>query len=258
VSLELPTDLVIGFVLAVVRASAWLVVVPPFNSRTIPVQAKVGLALALAIPAAPMLAETAPEPQVGPLIVATLVQVAAGLTLGFLVMLLFSAVQAAGALIDMFVGFTIAATYDPVSGANTPVIGRFYNLVAVTLLFALDGHLLLVRGFLDSFTAVPAGMPDLGAVSEVFIDSLSLFFLAAIEIALPLLGALFLAEVTLGLLSRAAPQMNVFMLGFPIKILLALVLLGLALPLLPNAVTGLLTEAVSTGRDLTRAVVGAG
>lgn len=247
----LPVDLVLGFLLAVIRASAWLVVVPPFNTRMLPAQAKIGLALALAIPVAPRLAETAPPPEVGPLVVAALLQVAVGLALGFVVQLLFAAVQAAGELIDLFAGFTIAATFDPFTNASQAVFGRFYYLLAMALLFALDGHVLLVHGFLSTFDVVPTGIPDMAATAGELVDLLGMFLLAALEIAAPVLGALFLAEVALGLLSKAAPQMNVFTLGFPIKILLTFGLVGLALPLLPTAVERLLDAAVRSGSLIT-------
>jgi flagellar biosynthetic protein FliR len=127
------------------------------------------------------------------------------------------------------------------------VFGRLYQLLATTLLFASNGHLLLLEGLLDSFEAVPTGLPDLGATSAELLDALGLFFLSALEIAAPLLGVLFLTEVALGLLSKAAPQMNVFTLGFPVKILMTLLLAGLALPLLPNAVDGLVGAATTSG-----------
>lgn len=246
-TLSLSTDLVLGFVLAVVRASAWLVVSPPFNTRMVPVQAKMALAVALAIPVTPQVAATAPPPELVPLVIATLLQVGAGLVLGFLTQLVFAAVQAAGELVDLFAGFTIAATYDPFTNANQAVFGRFYQLLAVAILFAIDGHLMLVRGFLDSFAATPSGAPDFGSLSALLVDSLGMFFLAALEIAAPVLGALFLTEVALGLLSKAAPQMNVFTLGFPIKILLSLVLVGLTLPHLPSVVGNLVRAAVRSG-----------
>ena len=251
---SVPVDLVLGFVLAVVRSAAWLAVAPPFNTRMIPAPAKVAFAVALAIPVAPRIAASAPPPEVGPLIMATLLQVAAGLALGFVVQLLFAAVQAAGELIDLFAGFTIAATYDPFTMANQAVFGRLYQLVAIAMLFALDGHLMLVNGLLDSFDAVPSGFPDLGSTSAELVDALGLFFLSALEIAAPVLGALFLTEVALGLLSKAAPQMNVFTLGFPIKILLTFGLVGLALPLLPAAVDGLIRASVRAGATVLAAM----
>ena len=244
-------ELVVGFVLAVVRASAWVAVVPPFHTRLIPVPVKVGLAVALALPVAPRLAEDPPT-EAGPLLVAVLVQVTAGLALGFLTQLLFTAVQAAGELLDLFVGYTIASTYDPFTGATQAVLGRFFYLLAATLLFAVDGHLLLVRGFLDSYAAVPADADALAVSAEVVLGAVTTFFLAAVQLAAPLLGALFLAEVALGLLARAAPMMNVFVLGFPAKILLALGLVGLVLPHLPDVVVDLVTASVRSGAAVAR------
>ena len=155
----------------------------------------------------------------------------------------------------MFGGFTIAPAYDPLSNAQSSTFGRFYQLLATTLLFAINGHLLLVRGFLTSFDAVSAN-PTLDDFSEGFIDAFGTFFLAAIEIAAPLLAALFLAEVAMGLLSKAAPQMNVFLVGFPVKIILTLALVGLALPLMPGAVSSLIEDAIKAGSGLTSAVGG--
>jgi flagellar biosynthetic protein FliR len=205
------------------------------------------------VPMAPRVAASAPPPEVAPLVTAARLQVGVGLALGFVVQLLFAAVQAAGELVDLFAGFTIAATYDPFTNANQAVFGRLYQLIATTLLFVSGGHLLLLEGLLDSFAAVPSGLPDLGATSAELLDALALFFLSALEIAAPLLGVLFLTEVALGLLSKAAPQMNVFTLGFPVKILLTLLLGGLALPLLPNAVDGLVGAATASGTAVVRA-----
>jgi flagellar biosynthetic protein FliR len=249
------SDLLVGFLLALVRASAWLVLVPPFGTRTIPAQVKIGLAGALALPVAGHLAQTAPPPEVGPLVGAVAVQVAVGVSLGFLVYLFFAAVQSAGEMIDLFGGFTVAPAYDPLSNAQSSTFGRFYQLIATTLLFATNGHLLLVRGFMTSFQAVPAN-PTLHDLSGGFVDAFGQFFLAAIEIAAPLLGALFLAEVALGLLSKAAPQMNVFMVGFPVKIILTLALAGLALPLLPGSVSSLIESALRGGNELSKAFGG--
>jgi flagellar biosynthetic protein FliR len=255
VTIHADPDLLIGFLLALVRASAWLVLVPPFGTRVIPAQVKIGLAAALALPVAGAVGQHAPAPEVAPLIGAVAVQVAIGVALGFLVFLFFAAVQSAGEMVDLFGGFTVAPAYDPLSNAQSSTFGRFYQLIATTLLFVTNGHLLLVRGFMTSFQAVPAN-PTLHDLSANFIDAFGAFFLAAIEIAAPLLGALFLAEVALGLLSKAAPQMNVFMVGFPVKIILTLALAGLALPLLPSTVSSLLESGMRAGTHLTGALGG--
>jgi flagellar biosynthetic protein FliR len=109
----------------------------------------------------------------------------------------------------------------------------------ITLLFVTNGHLLLVRGLMTTFDVIAFRGPAYKDLTELFVHETTVFFLAAIEIAAPLLAALFLSEVALGVVARAAPQMNVFMLGFPAKILLTLLLGGLALPLLPGAVDAL-------------------
>ena len=249
-------ELLVGFLLALVRASCWLVLVPPFGTRTIPPTVKVGLAAALSLPVAETVAKTVPSlDQPAALIGAVAMQVAIGLTLGFVVFLMFSAVQAAGELIDLFGGFTVAPAYDPLSNAQSSTFGRFYNLLATTLLFVINGHVLLIRGFETSFQSISA-TPTLNDLSSGLISDLGVFFLAAVEIAAPLLAALFLAEVALGLLSKAAPQMNIFMVGFPVKILLTLMLAGLALPLLPGTVESLLGHAMRGGATMTRAFTG--
>jgi flagellar biosynthetic protein FliR len=239
-------ELFAAFLLALVRASTWILVAPPFATKSIPPQVKIGLAASLAVFAAPQVAAHHPPVDTMPLVVAAVGQAAAGLALGFVALLLFSAVQAAGSLIDVFGGFTVAPAYDPLSAAQTTVFGRLYHLLAITLLFAIDGHLLLVHGFLTSFDAMGPG----GNIADVLLHDIGVFLLAAVEIAAPLLGALFLAEVALGLLSRAAPQMNVFVLGFPFKIVLTLLLVGLTLPLLPDAVGNLLQQVMRSGRAL--------
>ncbi|HET7488837.1 MAG TPA: flagellar biosynthetic protein FliR [Acidimicrobiales bacterium] len=231
----------VGFVLVLVRASAWLVTAPPFAGRMVPARVKVGLAAAMAVALGPRIAQGATVPvDTAPLIGAVVTQVVVGVALGFVAQLVLSAVQAAGGFIDLFGGFTVTAAFDPLSTNHSAVLGRAYQLLAVTLLFAVNGHLVLMQGFLRSFDAVPVSGIHLGGLATVLTRDLALLFVAALEIAAPLLAALFLADVALGLLTRAAPQLNAIMLAFPLKVLLTLALLGFALPLLPGAVHGLL------------------
>lgn len=245
-NLAVEADLLVGLLLAMVRAAAWLLLTPPFTGRAVPVAVKVALALGLALPVAPHLAASAPEAEPAPLVAAVLIQVGAGLGLGFVTLVLLSAVQAAGDLVDLFTGFTMASLFDPLSGASSAIFGRFYQLVATLLLFVTNGHLLLVRGFLRSFDAVPARTPGLRALTGSVIDDVGTFFVAALEIAGPLLAALVLADVALGLLSRAAPLLNVFVLGMPVKVLVTLLLVGLTLTVLPGAVRHLVEEALAS------------
>lgn len=241
---ELPVSTLLAVLLATIRASAWLAVAPPFNTRAIPAVVKVGLALALALPVGPRLADQAPAPEARPLLVAAVFQVAVGLTLGFLAQLLFSAVQAAGELIDLASGYTLATLYDPLSNVSSSMFGRVNQLVAVTLLFALNGHLLLVRGFLSTFQVLPLHPVSLGALADRVTSNVGTFFVAALEIAAPVVVVLFLAELSLGLVSRAVPSLNVFALSFPLKILLTLTLASVAMALLPGAVSMLVDRIV--------------
>jgi flagellar biosynthetic protein FliR len=240
-----------GFLLAMVRAAAWVFVCPPFSNKSIPMLVKMGLAAGLAIAVTPDLADQAIPLEIAPLLVAAVIQAGIGVAMGFLGVLLVSAFQMAGSFIDLFAGFGMAQMFDPMSNTESTVFGRFYNLLVITLLFALNGHILLVKGFLTSFQAAPLAGPDVSDVAHLISHDVTLLFTAAIEIAAPLLAALFLAEIALGLLARAAPEMNVFVLGMPLKILLTLLLAGLAIPLLPGAVDTLLTTVLRGFEALT-------
>jgi flagellar biosynthetic protein FliR len=239
-NLALPADTLIAFLLVTVRVSAWIAVSPPFNTRAIPTVVKVALAVGLALPVAPRLAAQAPAPEVFPFARAVFFQIVVGLVLGFFVQLLFAAVQAAGELIDLASGFTLASLYDPLSNMTSSMFGRLHQLIAVTLLFALDGHLMLVRGLLTSFEALPLHPVSISALTASVTANVGRFFVAALEIAAPILAVLFLAELALGLVGRAVPTLNVFSMSFPLKILLTLSLAGLAMWMLPGAVTALL------------------
>src|SRR3546814_930798 len=196
----------VGYLLALIRAIAWVMIIPPFATRSIPTRIKLGLATALTLGVGDGLSEQAVSLDAADLIMAAGTQVAIGVTMGFIGVVIFAALQAAGGILDLFGGFAMAQVFDPQSGVSTSLFGRFYNLLATTLLFVIGGHLLLVRGFLRSFDAVPAmGLPT-GSIAHVLMDDVALLVLAAIEIAAPLLAALFLADVALGLLRPPAPQ----------------------------------------------------
>lgn len=249
-TLRFDSTLLVGYVLAMARAGAWLAVAPPFGGRMIPVRIKAGFAAALALALGPRLAEQSVPLELGPLVGSMLMQVLAGGALGFLAYLLFAAFQTAGEVIDMFGGFSIGQAIDPVSEAHTTVFGRFYSLIASVLLFVTGGHLLLVRGFLTSFEALPVDGFRSDRLAEVLTADLGAFFLAALQIAAPLVAALFLTDVALGLLSRAAPEMNVFLLGLPLKIFITISLVSIAIPVLPSAVSDMTDTAVRHGLGL--------
>ena len=252
--LQLSEAAISGYLLALVRAVAWLMIAPPFGGRAIPMQVKLGFAAALALTVGPQVAVHAPPLEVAPLIGSAVMQVFAGVALGYIGVILFGAIQAAGGLIDSFSGFNMAQMMDPTSSGMTSVFGRFYQLLATTLLFAINGHIIIVRGFLASFEATSLNSVDLERMSELITHDLGRFFVAALEIAAPLVAALLLTDLALGLLARAAPSMNVFVLGMPLKMFVTVGLAAVAIPLLPGAVEALIEPVIRQGFQ----VVGSG
>jgi flagellar biosynthetic protein FliR len=211
------------------------------------------LAAALTLPVSSRLATDLPELSVPDLIGSVVLQALTGAGLGFLTYLLFAAVQAAGDLVDLFGGFTLASAFDPLSMSQNSVFGRIHQLLALTLLFMTNAHLMIIRGFLTSYDAIPVteGI-DLGRLQEALLTGVGLFFLSALQIAGPMIAVLFLADVGLGLLTRVSPQLNAFSLGFPVKILLTLALVGFTFPLLPAVVE----DVAETGTRAVLAVIG--
>jgi flagellar biosynthesis protein FliR len=237
--------LLAAFCLALVRAAAWLFVSPPFNTRMIPTVVKAGVAASLALAAAPHLAGPDIPLDTGGFLGALVTQALVGVTLGMFTMILVNALQAAGALVDLFAGFSLAAIYDPINESNVAIFGRFYELVAVTLLFTTNAYLLLVNGWFRSFSVVPAHGLAFSDVTDLLTKNLGQFLVASVEVAGPVLGCLFLSEITLGLLSRAAPSLNVFALAFPLRVIVALVVVALAVPLISPAVGNLVHDAMA-------------
>ena len=152
---DVPIADLLAIMLGAARTGAWMMICPPFNSRLIPGTVKALLSVGLTLPLAPYLRGTVPSLETADIIASVALQVFIGAALGFVTALLFAALQAAGDLLDLFGGFTLAMGYDPLSQNQSSIFGRFYNLVAVTILFASDGHQLILRGFLQSFRTLP-------------------------------------------------------------------------------------------------------
>jgi flagellar biosynthetic protein FliR len=233
-----------ALLLGTCRAAGFVLLAPPFNTRVVPAPVKGALALALSVLLSTQIAPGLPQPTAGWLIVTAITEVIIGAALGFVVQVLFTAVQLAGDLIDVTGGFSLQPAYDPLSMTSNQTIGRLHYLLASTLLFTSGGHLLIVRGFATSYVGMPVGgsVPT-DQIAQVLITAFSMMFLAALQIAGPMVAVLLLADVALALLSRAAPALNIFAIGFPVKIMLTLTLLGLTFPLLPPALDALLEQA---------------
>ena len=245
--LEISTATLVGFCAALVRTTSWISICPPFNSPAVPIRVRVGLATAVSLVLASRLGAAIDDLSLGAFVITLLMQAFAGLTLGFAVYMLFSAIQAAGDLMDLQVGFSLGQVLDPLSGSMAAPLGRFHQLLAMALLFSINGHILVMKGFLRSVEAVPLGTLDVALVASGFLDLLVAFMIATVEIGLPVLAALFCTEVALGLLGKAAPQLNILVLGFAAKTFVAFGLLGITLVLLPETTESLLGRAIEAG-----------
>ncbi|WP_017935661.1 flagellar biosynthetic protein FliR [Nocardioides sp. Iso805N] len=240
----------IAYLLASVRIIAWLTFAPPFNNRSIPPMAKGVLGMGLAFAISPTLAASSLPRTTPELILVTGTQVMIGAAMGFATQLLFGAIQAAGSLIDLFGNFQIAAAYDPLSMNTNSVFGRFHEMLAVMLLFASGGDLLVVGGLLNTFHYLPLmASPDVSSWASVLTTSFGMFFSIAIQIALPMIAVLFIADLALALLTKVAPGLHAMNVMLPAKIGLTLLLVGMSFPVLPEALdrlTTLINQAMST------------
>lgn len=233
--------------LAVVRMTAFLFVAPPFSHNAFParIKAMLGVGLGLAVSGRAGASWTGRGDAA--FITGLVLELLTGLALGFLVYLVFAALQSAGSLIDLAGGFQLAQGYDPQSMVNGAQFTRLTQMAALALLFSTDGYQLVIGGLTGSFTALPlAGGLDLAQPVQAMTSAVTGMFLAAVQIAGPLLVVLFLADVGLGLLTRVAPALNAFSLGFPLKIMLTLSLAGFLFLALPRIVSTLAGQAAKT------------
>ncbi|WP_298802661.1 flagellar biosynthetic protein FliR [uncultured Pseudokineococcus sp.] len=253
--LSLPLDEVVATALASLRVLGWLLLAPPFAYKGFPGQVKALLALALALVVQPdVSALVATGLSAVALLVAATQELVIGTALGWLCYLVFAAVQSAGDLLDVFGGFQLAQGYDPLMQSGSSILGKVHQLLALALLFASGAHLVVLGGLLRTFDVLPVGQAiDLSTVARVATEGIGGLMLAALQIAGPLIAVLFLTDVGLGLLTRVAPQLNAFSLGFPLKILVTLVLVGLTATLLPDVVRTLADQMAETVMGTARA-----
>ncbi len=230
--------------LAAVRTTLFLVIAPPFSHRAIPgaVKAMLGVGLALAV----LPPETAPSASTAEFLGRALGEALVGGGLAMMVAVVFSAVHGAGSLIDMFGGFEMSSAFDPMSMTRGGRFAQLYALTATVLLFVSGGYELVIGGLARSFAAIPLGAGiSIPALADGLTVAVGEMFLAALQVAGPLIAVLFLADMGLGLLTRVAPALNAFALGFPLKILITLSLGTVAIVALPGVVAWLLEDAMS-------------
>jgi flagellar biosynthetic protein FliR len=242
--LSIATSTLSAFLLALARTAGFSLVAPPLNTRSVPLQARIGLAVALALPVSAPLQATAPGLSSVELLVGVALQAATGLALGYLVLAAVATVQAAGDLLDMVGGFSISMALDPLMLVQTSVLGRLHQITAVALLFVTDGHLMIVQGLTRSVQLMPGALTGWGEATRAATAALASLSVGALQIAAPVVAAMLVADIALGLLTRAAPALNAFSLAYPLKILFTLLLSGLVISRLPGALEHLVSNSV--------------
>jgi flagellar biosynthesis protein FliR len=242
-----------AFLLILTRVSAFFLTIPVFSYRNLPAMHKIGLSLTLAWI---MLyaVDPKPVPVDGTFLVLVLKEAMIGLSIGFIAAIVFYALQVAGGFIDLQMGFAIANVFDPQTGIQTPLMGRYLYTFAILFLLATDGHHMLLDGIFYSYKFLPVGSSIAGFgdanTAKYVVSVFSGMFLIALQMAIPIVGTLFLADLALGIVARTVPQMNIFVIGLPVKILIALVLFLVVMPAFFVSVQMLTEEMREAMRNL--------
>jgi flagellar biosynthetic protein FliR len=220
------------FTLVLTRVSGLLMTAPIYGTSEIPLQVRGLFAMAIAVLVFPSqwsvaLADPGNLVQYLVLVGSELI---VGLALGLGVTILFSGLDLTGRLIDQVSGLTIAEVFDPSQGDNTSIISRLLFLVALSVFVTIGGHRMVMAGLLDTFQSIPPGSAAMPvSLGDTLVALITQSFALGIRAAAPVLASLLLANVVLGLISRALPQLNVLVIGFGVNALLAMGILGISL-----------------------------
>ena len=199
------------------RILALLATAPLTGSAQVPAPVKIGLAILITAVIAPTLTIPAIDPGSGEGLLLLARETALGIAMGLAMRLVFAGITAAGDVIGLQMGLGFAQFYDPQSNGQVPVLGQYLNLLATLTFLSLNGHLVMISTLIESFHSVPV---DGGAAGQwlLIAQSGSMVMRAAILLALPLVGTLLVVNAALGVLTRSAPQLNIFAIGFPITL----------------------------------------
>lgn len=238
-------DYIPTFLLVFMRMTGLFVLSPVFGRRNVPAYLKIGMSFMMAL----VLLNTIPlkgmdiASNIWLYVWILFKEMLIGLAMGYITTLAFSAILIAGQIMDFQIGFGMVNAFDPVNEVAVPIVGNLINMMALLLFFGMNGHHALISLLFDSYTVLPIGdfsiKPDiLWYILEIFVQT----FIWAIKLAIPLMAVLLLTEVMLGVLSRALPQMNVFVMGMPIRLMIGLIMLLLVLPVYVNLMEPLFAD----------------
>lgn len=235
------------------RILGFIMAAPILGSNFLPIRVRLVLGLAITLAVAPLIG---PLPVVDPLsleaVLIVLQQVLIGAALGFFLQIVFHIFILTGQMIAMQMGLGFASMVDPSSGVNSAVLSTFYLMFVSLLFISFDGHLIMIRIIVESFQTLPIGMSGMDdAVLLQVVGTISWAFSSALVLALPAVTALLLSNFAFGIMTRAAPQMNIFALGFPSALMLGLFVVWLTTATVAGPINDLFAEAFAMMRGLT-------
>ncbi|PCH85537.1 MAG: flagellar biosynthetic protein FliR [Piscirickettsiaceae bacterium] len=237
--------LLASFIWPLLRVSAMFVAIPVFSGRFVDNRILVGVSLLITVFIAPLI----PQPTTIDVfshagIITGLQQILIGLMMGFVLQLVFSAIVFAGQGIAYSMGLGFASMVDPATGVSVPVISQFYLVLSTLLFLTLGGHLVLIEMLVDSFTTLPVGVDGIDRVDLWGVIAWSSrLFSAGLLMALPAMTSLLMVNIAFGVVTRAAPQLNIFAVGFPITLVLGALLMWVTIPTVMGGFTNLLAES---------------
>jgi len=243
---------VAAFAWPLTRILGLIATAPLFGNLSIPVRVKVGLGVMLSIVIAPTVPEVpAIDPMSLPGFLILIQQLVIGLAMGFAMRIVFAAVEMAGEVSGLTMGFGFATFFDPQTRGRSSAISQFLTLLTLMIFLALNIHLMMLSTLADSFVTMPISATPAGTGGfKQLANWGGLIFSAGVQLALPILAALLLTNIALGVLTRAAPQLNLFGIGFPITLGGGLLVLMLMLPYLATPLERLFHEGLGVVRQI--------
>ncbi|MBZ0127092.1 MAG: flagellar biosynthetic protein FliR [Rhodocyclaceae bacterium] len=244
-----------AFMFPLARVLGLVATAPVFNNASLPMRVKLLLGVAVSLAVAPMLP---PLPPVSPAswsgLAVFLQQGLIGIALGFTMRIVFAGVDLAGELIGLQMGLGFAVFYDPQNAGQSPIVAELVGLLALLFFLALNGHLMMLALLAESFTALPIGLSPFPAGWETLLRWAAAIFSIGVLLALPLISALLVANIGLGVLTKVAPTLNLFAVGFPVTLMAGFAMLALSMPYFAPTLENLFVQ----GYDAVSAVMKAG
>ncbi|HZP85422.1 MAG TPA: flagellar biosynthetic protein FliR [Burkholderiales bacterium] len=235
-----------AFAFPFLRILGLIVAEPILGNRAVPISAKVGLAIfvtMLLTPTLPAMPGVQPASAVG--VVIAVQQLLIGLAMGFAIRIVLTAAEMAGHLSGLQMGLGFAVFFDPQTSAQTAVVGQFFGLFAILVFLSLNGHFLVLSALAESFRALPVAQELVRSLGwRNLVAFAGVIFSVGLLIALPIVATLLIANIAVGIMSRAAPQLNIFAVGFPITLAAGLLALYLAAPSTGAALTRLFEQGL--------------